>query len=675
MAPERNLETRHYQALLAMTDVIVRHRSLPELFRELSERLHEVVSFDLANFALYDPQKHVMRIRVFEGKNPILARSEVAVDKSPGGWVWQHQKSLLLHDASDPHLIALREIFEGRNIRTYCALPLTTAQHRLGSLGFGSSREGAYADADLKFLTRVADLVALALENVIAGSALLEEKERLQILLQISIALSKAPDVASVFPSVSRSLRKLFHLDYTSITIWDVKENQLRKYAEDSNSGRNLTMAGPISRESPQGMAFLAGEGKVYRRKELQELNSPVAANLLEQGIQSLACFPLANRQGALGVLSLASSEAKAFVREDVNMLRQVAAQLAGSLENQQAYQEIAALSERLQTEKLYLQDEIRSEHNFGEIVGESAPLKKVLGLVATVAPSDTTVLILGETGTGKELVARAVHRMSSRKDASFIKLNCAAIPTGLLESELFGHEKGAFTGAVSQKLGRMELADGGTLFLDEVGEIPLELQPKLLRVLQDHEFERLGGTKTIKVNVRLVAATNRDLVKGVAEKEFRSDLYYRLNVFPVRMPPLRERGNDIPLLVRYFTQTFARRMNRVIETIPADAMEALKGWHWPGNIRELENFVERSVILSEGRVLNVPLAELNPQTNSGSCSTLEMMEREHILRVLRETGGVIAGVRGAAARLGLKRTTLQSRMQKMGITRAEYEN
>ena len=322
------------------------------------------------------------------------------------------------------------------------------------------------------------------------------------------------------------------------------------------------------------------------------------------------------------------------------------------------------------------MEDEIRSELNFEEIVGESATLKQVLDQARTVAPSDATVLILGETGTGKELIARAIHRMSSRKNASFVKLNCAAIPAGLLESELFGHEKGAFTGAVSQKMGRLELADKGTLFLDEVGELPLEAQPKLLRVLQDQEFERLGSTRTIRVDIRLIAATNRDLAKSVAGRQFRSDLYYRLNVFPIRMPELRERKEDIPLLVRYLVQKFARRMNKHIETIPAETMNALASWEWPGNVRELENFIERSVILSKGPILRVPLVELNLATEDAhSDSTLESLQRENIIRVLRETGGVLGGPRGAAARLGLKRTTLQYKMQKLGIAREEYAN
>jgi formate hydrogenlyase transcriptional activator len=312
---------------------------------------------------------------------------------------------------------------------------------------------------------------------------------------------------------------------------------------------------------------------------------------------------------------------------------------------------------------------------HFGEIVGYSAALKRVLAQARTVAPLGSTALILGETGTGKELIARAIHRMSKRKDANFIKVNCAAIPTGLLESELFGHEKGAFTGAVSQKVGRMELADKGTLFLDEIADIPLELQPKLLRVLQDREFERLGGTRTIQVDIRLIAATNRDLAERASQGEFRRDLFYRLNVFPIRMPPVREREGDIPVLVRHFVQKISQRMNKKIDTIPNALIDALVKWRWPGNVRELENFIERSVILTEGSVLRAPLAELKPEESIlGSIDvTLEGAEREHILRVLRQCGGIVSGPRGAAAKLGVKRTTLPSKMRKLGIVRKDY--
>jgi formate hydrogenlyase transcriptional activator len=405
-------------------------------------------------------------------------------------------------------------------------------------------------------------------------------------------------------------------------------------------------------------------------------IQSSFVSQMLEHGIQSLCCIPLTTRKGELGTLNLASREERAFAPQDVGFLQQVAAQVAVALDNARAYREIAQLTEKLASEKLYLEEEIRTELNFEEIVGESTALKRVLSQARTVAPSDATVLILGDTGTGKELIARAIHRMSSRKERLLVKLNCAAIPTGLLESELFGHEKGAFTGAISQKVGRLELADKGSLFLDEVGDIPLELQPKLLRVLQDQEFERLGSTRTIKVDIRMVAATNRDLARTVAEKEFRSDLYYRLNVFPIRMPSLSERKTDIPLLVRHFVQKFSRGMNKQIEIIPSSTMSALVNWEWPGNVRELENLMERSVILSEGPVLNAPLAELRiGREGLESDGTLESLERQYIIRVLRETGGVIAGPRGAAVRLGMKRTTLQSRILKMGISRQEYES
>ncbi|HEV2690240.1 MAG TPA: sigma 54-interacting transcriptional regulator, partial [Bryobacteraceae bacterium] len=318
----------------------------------------------------------------------------------------------------------------------------------------------------------------------------------------------------------------------------------------------------------------------------------------------------------------------------------------------------------------LYLQDEIRTERNFGEIVGDSLAFRRVLEQVETVAPTDASVLILGETGTGKELIARAIHDLSSRRERTFVKLNCAAIPTGLLESELFGHEKGAFTGAITQKPGRFELAHNGTLFLDEIGDIPLELQPKLLRALQEHEFERLGGTRTIKVDVRLVAATNRDLAQMIAERQFRTDLYYRLSVFPVALPPLRERTDDIPKLVRYFTQKYARRMNKRIEAIPTETMEALIHYPWPGNVRELENLIERAVILTRGATLQIPLGELRAAPDAGSPVTLEEAERDHIRRVLEQANWVVGGPNGAAARLGMKRTTLQSKMKKLGIAR-----
>ena len=333
------------------------------------------------------------------------------------------------------------------------------------------------------------------------------------------------------------------------------------------------------------------------------------------------------------------------------------------------AYSGLAALKDNLAEEKLYLEDEIRGEMDFEGIVGQSSALRHVLDLVETVASSDSTVLLLGETGTGKELIARAIHERSRRKERTFVKLNCAAIPTGLLESELFGHERGAFTGAIAQKSGRLELADLGTLFLDEVGDIPIEIQPKLLRALQEREFERLGSNRTKKVDVRLVAATNRDLDKMMENREFRSDLYYRLNVFPIRIPPLRERLEDVPLLVRYFTQKHGRHMQKQIESIPAAALRMLSSWHWPGNIRELENFIERSVILTRGTALQAPITELGNNGRKGRMvGTYEATYHDEVVRNLKITSGRVAGPHGAAARMGIKRTTLISRMKKLGI-------
>jgi formate hydrogenlyase transcriptional activator len=682
MDPDRHFEAEEvsrYETLLQMADLVVHHHDVPELLPELAQRLRNVASFEVASFSLYDPEKKIMRMHFWEGSKRLSDLTELPVEESACGFVWEKQRPMVLPDLQrETRFRPAVNIFIEKGVRSYCGLPLTTGQKRFGALGLGSSRPNAYGEEDVELLRRVAELVALGLENAMTRAAFFEEKERLQMLLEVGTTLMSNLDVPQLFPEISGLIRRVVRQDYASVTLYEETHRCLRVYALDSLLADELAASDtvvPVA-DSAAGAAFLKGETTVSTREDLVAVGSPRVKRLLELGIRSFCSIPLITRKGKLGTLNLGSTADHAFAPQDISFLKQVAAQVAIALDNARAYREIAELTDKLKKEKLYLQDEIRSVLNFEEIVGESAALKHVLTQVNTVAPLDATVLILGETGTGKELIARAIHRMSSRKDSSFIKLNCAAIPTGLLESELFGHEKGAFTGAVSAKIGRLELADKGTLFLDEVGDIPLELQPKLLRVLQDQEFERLGGVRTIRVNIRLIAATNRDLAKSVAAREFRSDLYYRLHVFPVHMPPLRERAKDVELLVRYFVQRFSRRMNKQIETIPTETMNALTRWEWPGNVRELENFIERSVILSEGTTLNVPLSELRP-TYEGARhdATLESVDREHILRVLRETGGVISGLRGAAARLGMKRTTLQSKMQKMGITRTDYEN
>jgi formate hydrogenlyase transcriptional activator len=440
----------------------------------------------------------------------------------------------------------------------------------------------------------------------------------------------------------------------------------------------------------------------IIDKSDPAEVPSEIHEKVSAEGLQCTVLIPLVNRGRALGILTLARTTEDSFTPEDIEFLTQAAGQIAIAIENALAYREISELKDKLTQEKLYLEEEIRSEMNFENIVGTSGALKHVLELVETVATSDSTALLLGETGTGKELIARAIHDRSRRKDRTFVKLNCAAIPTGLLESELFGHEKGAFTGAISQKIGRLELADQGTLFLDEVGDIPIEIQPKLLRALQEREFERLGSTHTRKVNVRLIAATNRDLEKMIAEKEFRSDLFYRLNVFPIRIPPLRERKEDIPRLVSYFVQKFGKQMQKRIEAISQSVMKGLVAWEWPGNVRELENFIERAVILTHGKSLEAPLAELRKLNTHEAASasahssqeditrivqeTLHALngnktfaderaqkQREDIIRALAEAKGRVGGVDGAAARMGINRTTLLSRMKKFGITPERY--
>ena len=673
-----------FRALLEVSEAIASHRDLPGLFHELGQRLRRVVSFDFLALVLHDPARDVMRLHILESRVPtkMLAGSEVPVDESVGGLVWRTQQPFVLseteHEAQFP---AVMQLLRDHGVRSLCMLPLTSALRRLGAMGFGSLRPGVYRQADTDFLGLVARQVAVGVDNALnyqdaqtLQQQLGRERDRLRLLLEINNAVVANLDLRELFAAISSSLRRVMHHDYTSLALIDAGANQLRLHAVDFPRGKGIVqeeMAGPLEGSLPARAINSRQPVLLNKAADFEQARqSEIARRHVEEGLKSVCFIPLINRDRVLGTLNVGSLREDAFTAGDVELLSQVANQIAIAVDNALAFGQIAELKAKLAEEKLYLEDEIRTEHDFEEIVGESEALRRVLKKVETVAPTDSTVLVEGETGTGKEVVARALHKLSQRRDATFVKVNCAAIPAGLLESELFGHEKGAFTGAIAQKIGRFELAHHGTLFLDEIGDIPLELQPKLLRVLQEHEFERLGSTRTIRVDVRLVAATNRDLAQMVAEREFRSDLYYRVNVFPIVVPPLRERREDIPALVRYFAQKYAWRMNKPIETIPTEAMEALQQWHWPGNVRELENIIERAVILSQGPVLRVPLAEFKPTVEgpSGPVATLEAAEREHILRALRETNGVIGGPRGAAALLGMKRTTLQSRMRKLGI-------
>ena len=510
------------------------------------------------------------------------------------------------------------------------------------------------------------------LENAAADSTSAISCQQYRTLLTVAEAIISHRDLHGLFHDLAERLDRVVRFDYLVLVLHDGPSNTMRRHILEPSAPIDAPAITPVE-EGPAGWVWQTQQALIIPILA-EETRWPRLLEPLKQTISSLCYVALTTARHRLGALAFASKQCAAYNAADVDFLQLVANQVAVAVENALAFDCIEKLKEKLTREKIYLEEEIRTEHNFDEIVGESTALRRVLKEVETVAPTDSTVLIRGETGTGKELIARALHQLSPRRDRTFVKLNCAAIPTGLLESELFGHEKGAFTGAITQKVGRFELAHQGTLFLDEVGDIPPELQPKLLRVLQEQEFERLGSARTIRVDVRLLAATNRDLGQMAANGQYRSDLYYRLNVFPVALPPLRERREDIPRLVRHFAQKVARRMGRQIETIPSEAMDALVAYLWPGNVRELENVIERAVILSPGETLHINLGDLKnavqAETPAGAAVTLADAERDHIISVLRETGWMLGGPNGAAARLAMKRTTLQSRMKKLGIAR-----
>ena len=504
------------------------------------------------------------------------------------------------------------------------------------------------------------------------------EHDRLQLLLEVTSALAFNSDPHDLVTALSSALRRVIRHESMGLALHEdgsdalVVQATALRLPDGHQNGHHTQRRLPVV-NSPSGRAFRAQRILVFDDDALTRFGE-VVAPLRQHGIRALCCAPLVVRDLALGTLEIGSSEPGAFTPAAVAVIDVVAHHVAMAVGNGLAFREIVQRNDNLAEERTSREGEIPFKSRFEGIVGDSRALRDALQQVEVVAQTDSTVLVLGETGTGKELIARAIHKRSTRHDRAFVKINCAAIPSGLLESELFGHERGAFTGAVAQKTGRFEEANGGTLFLDEVGEIPLELQPKLLRVLQDQEFVRVGGTRTIKVDVRLVAATNRDLAQMVEEHGFRDDLYYRLNVFPIFVPSLRERPEDIEPLVRHFVRRFAARMQRQIEAIPTETLDALRHNAWPGNVRELENLIERAVILSAGSWLTVPLEHLGrrstPLARDESASTLEAVKRAHVLRILEETNWIVGGPRGAAARLGMKRTTLQSFIKRLAIAR-----
>jgi formate hydrogenlyase transcriptional activator len=682
-----------FESLVRVSNAIGTHRDPQELFSALVRELHRVVRFDYIGVTIRDEKSNTFHRHSVDAETEaaIPPDPELAMEESDAWWVYQNQEPLVTSlEARDARFSKFQEILKKYGVRCVCTLPLTTAHSKVGTLTFASKAPDIYTAEEVCFLSVVGDQIALAFDNAVHFDALqasqqqlLKKNERVGLLLELTNHVVSNLEFRDLLRAAVTSTRRVMGCDGVGICLPDAGDTHLRVYALDF----------PLKDESVHEESLVPIDedvsGTVYRTGKLwcgsiQEARRLGMKYTLHAEVGTLCILPLVSRGRVLGTFGVVKYQENAFTG-DCAFLSQIANQVAIAVENACAFGEIRELKDQLSKEKLYLEDEIRTEMNFAQIIGNSASLHRVLKHVETVAPTDSTVLIYGETGTGKELIARAIHDLSPRRAKPFVKLNCAAIPTGLLESELFGHEKGAFTGAIAQRIGRFEVAHGGTIFLDEIGEVPLELQTKLLRVLQEREFERLGSSRTLRTDARLIAATNRDLEAMVSEQKFRSDLFFRLNVFPVQVPPLRERQGDIPLLVRHFTQQFTRRMKKVIETIPSAAMDAMCRYHWPGNIRELQNVIERAVIVSTGSALSVDVADLkfpkaghvvekatSPKspTNGTLHDVLEQSERQQILKALEQCDWVVAGLNGAAAHLGMKRSTLQQRIRKLGIAR-----
>ena len=662
------------------------YSDLDQLLRSVPADLGNFVRFDIA--VLIQANEGILSLSGADGEGLTIG----SVDNISS---WHDEVHHLLSENAEPFLVSLpghliefprmTQFFLSRGNKSLCLLPLKCGSCFLGVLCFGRKTHDAFSEIEMVFLSLIANLLALAvndrLNSIRAESmrAQLEsQRTKLQLILELNSRVGSTLELREVLRSISPSIRKTMRLDGVAVILPDPAKRMLQLYELDFPKGDgSLHPAVPNSIDgSVASQVFRTGRPWVG---DIEELTASGLENgaISAIGIETLCMLPLTRCNNIFGVLCLVRLRRHAFTQEDVEFLSQVAGQVAIAIDNALAYRRITELSDKLTQEKLYLEDEIRNELNFEEIIGNSPVLRRVLRQVEAVAPTSSTVLIQGETGSGKELIARAVHNFSLRRSHPFVKLNCAAIPTGLLESELFGHEKGAFTGAIAQRIGRFELSSQGTIFLDEVSEIPLELQPKLLRVLQEREFERLGSSRTLRTDARLIAATNQDLEGMVEEQKFRRDLFYRLNVFPIFVPPLRERREDIPFLVRHFAQHFARSMSKNIDTISAESMNALVSYPWPGNIRELQNVIERAVILSGGTELKVSLSDLKSRASESNghlngAGTLEEIERSHILSILEQTNWVFGGPNGAAARLGMKRPTLQFRMQKLGISRPQ---
>ena len=681
-------ERDRLRLLLDVNNAVCSTLSLQELLLTVSGWLKQFLTYDLASMVIQDEESGQLRVHALDAPAPggVLAEgSLLPLEGTPPGIAIATRKTVRRDriDFEEFYSPVMREAYKA-GLRSGCSVPLISHDQVLGTINLGSMREATFTEEDTKLLEEIAGQVAIAVENALNFKRAERERDRHQLLLEVNNAVTSHLDIGELLAATSASLKRVIPHDVAALALYDEPLKVLRvltldtPWSEDSFTQEGFLMS---LDDSPAGRAATTRLPVNIDRLDQSEFTSPVMAQAVAAGLKSGCNVPLISHDRVLAVMAVASKREAAFSPADVELFTHIAGQLAIAVENSLTYHELASLKNKLVSEKRYLEEEIQTEYNFEEIIGQSAALKKVLQQVATVAPTDSAVLLCGETGTGKELIARAIHNLSGRRERTLVKLNCAAIPMGLLESELFGHEKGAFTGAISQRIGRFEVANKGTLLLDEIGEIPLELQPKLLRVLQEHEFERLGSSRTIKTDARLIAATNVNLPEMVAEKKFRSDLFYRLNVFPITIPALRDRVDDIPLLIGYFARKHALRMNKRIDHIPKATVDTLCCYLWPGNVRELENFIERSVILSSGAELQAPLAELNGEavTNQTGASeapvvlaktslSLEDVERRHIAEVLAQTRGVVGGKGGAAEILGLPSSTLRARMKKLGL-------
>ena len=677
-----------YRALLDASSALADQPTVKAVLHSLRDVLSSTCKIHGATLWVVSGDGKTLQVLAFdrEADAPAIKAGTTVSCIGSAARVLEQQEPVFIPDIAEemfkfPELAPFAPDSVGRS--TY-ALPVSSSHQHYGVLYVTKDRQQEFAPEDVELLRSLAAHVAVALECALARESaesyhrqVVKERDRLRLLLEINNHIVSKLDINELFRLASASVRRYFHNEFAGFWLIDRKTDQLECVVMDFPSGKGLLTA--VTRSG----ITTADHEKLRTRvpdllsaEEIEKLPAPIVEKLKAESITSMAIAPMATASGPLGVITMGSRQPNNFRQEDLDLLAQISTQIALAVENAIAYGRVAEHRDRLEEERLYLESEIGSEYNFGDIVGKSAALRKVLDNIAVVAPTGSTVLLHGETGTGKELFARAIHNRSPRRERTFVRLNCAAIPSGLVESELFGHEKGAFTGALMQKRGRFELADRGTLFLDEIGDISLELQPKLLRALQEREFERLGSAKTIQVDVRLIAATHRDLQSMIRNNQFREDLFYRLNVFPVEIPPLRERREDIPLLVHYFALRASRQMQKRIRSVPKQTMDALVNADWPGNIRELENFIERCVILTPGDELNVPRAELKKSASrpvAESASTFEHAERQVIIDALKIASGRVSGSGGAAERLGLKRTTLQNKMRKLNISRTEY--